>query len=465
MFDIYIINIASEIVMSIILIFLLITCMIQRKRSTTIRALLLMTATDLALMVCQIGEWLLTMVGIKYEIEPQLRVGIILTNTLDYLLCYYVSLTFYNYIKRHIGDIYARGGMMILKEERYGKQQIVTEGYVVKEKWIRVLAVWGIVITLAYVVLMNQEWFFYIDENRNAVFHIGAYLVMYLLTMSTTVSSVVALIKHRKAIGRINFWLMLFYVVPPHLLVIFDLMKDTCITYLMMSLYIFVLYIYVDVRNDRQLAKNEVQIARQEKQLEELSTQIMLSQMQPHFLYNTLTTISSLCYIEGAAKAKRVVDKFSDYFRENLDAMGKERYISFEKELQHIETYLWLEQIRFEGALSVEYDIQVSDFRLPSLAIQPLVENAVKHGIRKKKGGGTVKISTQETESEYQITIEDDGAGYDVNAVQTDGRSHIGIENVRKRLDILCGGSCDINSVLGAGTIVRVHIPKNELKE
>ena len=140
--------------------------------------------------------------------------------------------------------------------------------------------------------------------------------------------------------------------------------------------------------------------------------------------------------------------------------MGKEKLISFEKELEHLKTYLWLEQIRFGAALNIEYDIEVSDFYVPSLSIQPLVENAVNHGIRMKKGGGTIVIQTKELSGEYQIIISDDGTGYIVGTIPADGRSHTGLENIKNRLQLICNGSCQIYSELGKGTTVIVHIPK-----
>ena len=99
----------------------------------------------------------------------------------------------------------------------------------------------------------------------------------------------------------------------------------------------------------------------------------------------------------------------------------------FERELDHLEKYLYIEKLRFADKLNIAYDIQCTDFELPLLSIQPLVENAVKHGVGMKEDGGTVTIATRETDKAYEVIISDDGVGFDTEAKKNDGRSHIGM--------------------------------------
>lgn len=108
-------------------------------------------------------------------------------------------------------------------------------------------------------------------------------------------------------------------------------------------------------------------------------------------------------------------------------------------------------------ALRVEYDIQTTYFMLPALSLQPIVENAVQKGIRKKEGGGTVIIRTEETEQYFRVIVEDDGAGFDKKILGEDG--HIGLQNVKKRLLALCGGTLTIESEPDKGTVVTMNIP------
>ena len=199
-----------------------------------------------------------------------------------------------------------------------------------------------------------------------------------------------------------------------------------------------------------------------EKELEESRIAVMLSQMQPHFIHNILNVIYYLCGKNPAA-AQEAVSKFSDHLRNNLEALSQKELITFRKELDHIQTYLELEQIRFGEELSIIYDIEEDSFLLPVLSVQPLVENAVKHGIAKKRGGGVVIISSRQTEKAYQIKVTDTGVGFDVDRYMEDGKVHVGLINVKQRLVGRMNATVEIDSVPGSGTTVTVTIPKEKV--
>ena len=193
--------------------------------------------------------------------------------------------------------------------------------------------------------------------------------------------------------------------------------------------------------------------------LQESQISIMLSQIQPHFLYNTLNSIYQLCET-NPMRARALVNSFSEYLRNNLSSLEEHKLISFKTELEHINTYLDIEKVRFEDTLDIEYDIKCVDFSLPVLTVQPIVENAVKHGTSKKRGGGTVTISTDEDKDNYIIKIADTGCGFDPAKPKDDGKRHVGIENVRQRLFNMCGGTLSIESEVGKGTLATIIIPK-----
>jgi sensor histidine kinase YesM len=162
--------------------------------------------------------------------------------------------------------------------------------------------------------------------------------------------------------------------------------------------------------------------------------------------------------------AEEAVLEFSDYLRGNLDALSIKGSISFERELRHLETYLSIEKKRFGEKLPIIYDIKARNFQLPALTLQPIVENAVRHGVTKRDQGGTVTIETRENDS-FVITVTDDGVGFDVNGkLENDGRSHVGIENTMQRLAAICGGTLKIESKPGEGTTAVITIPKGEPK-
>ena len=201
------------------------------------------------------------------------------------------------------------------------------------------------------------------------------------------------------------------------------------------------------VENERELMQSQVSLA--------------ISQIQPHFLYNTLSTIAELCR-KDSAMAEEVTYRFALYLRGNLEHMGDSFPVEFSKELKHVQTYLWIEKIRFQHELQVVYDIQTEDFIIPALTVQPLVENAVKHGMMGSENVCTITIRTKCVERGYQVIIEDDGCGFDPEQVKNDGRKHIGIESVRSRLKFMVGGTLTVKSAIGKGTTVIIEIPGKE---
>lgn len=205
----------------------------------------------------------------------------------------------------------------------------------------------------------------------------------------------------------------------------------------------------------------DIQLQEKEQQLLQSRISILLSQIQPHFLYNTLTVICGLCD-ESPKEAKKVTADFADYLRHNLETLNQSTPVAFSDELQHTQLYLNIEKKRFEEKLCVVYHIKTKGFCIPSLTMQPLVENAVKHGVLKRKKGGTVTIATSEGADYYEVIITDDGVGFDPGKLQSDDKIHIGIENVRNRLWSMCGGTLTIESEANLGTTAIIKIPKGD---
>lgn len=201
------------------------------------------------------------------------------------------------------------------------------------------------------------------------------------------------------------------------------------------------------------------ELAKKESQYTECRIAMMVSQIHPDFLFKSLSSIQQ---IEGnPPETKQAIAGFGKYMRENFDTLAHREPIPFDREMEHVETYVELEKLRFKEKLTAVYRIGDRDFEIPALTLQILVENAIKHGVTQKESGGTVTITTFETPGTHVITVEDDGAGFDVSAApENDGRSHIGLENVRRRVAEMNGGSIGIESEIGIGTKVTVTIPK-----
>ncbi len=206
----------------------------------------------------------------------------------------------------------------------------------------------------------------------------------------------------------------------------------------------------------RELQKNM-------EDLSEMRIRIAVSQIGPHFLFNALSTIKYLC-LTDSKRAAKAVDELAMYFRGNLDAMTSKEPIPFEKEMMHVQHYLTLEKERFEDRITIKWEIEEKDFSLPALTLQPMVENAVKHGILKHSRGGTVTIRSEQVEDGFRVSVLDDGVGFDPTKLPDDGRSHIGIQNVRDRLRDMCKGTLEILSEKGKGTECRIWIPRGGTK-
>ncbi|WP_455790105.1 sensor histidine kinase [Amedibacillus sp. YH-ame10] len=265
------------------------------------------------------------------------------------------------------------------------------------------------------------------------------------------------LLRCRKLLSISELWALLSYCIFPLIALVLRFFWDGPQIFLSVSLAL--IWIYVVLQRDQQ-----ARLEKQENQLVQSRVAILLSQIQPHFLYNTLTIICGLCD-ENPKEAKKVTAEFADYLRHNLDALTKTNLIPFKDELQHIKLYLNIEKKRFEEKLRTDYDIQTEDFLIPSLTVQPIVENAVKHGILKKRNGGVISISTREKKECFEIVISDDGIGFDSESPPTDDRTHIGLKNVQERLFAMCKGTILIESTVNKGTIVTMSIPKEKLKK
>ncbi len=324
-------------------------------------------------------------------------------------------------------------------------------------KWVMNVAVMVCLLTVLLVVLLQAEdRLFFIDTR--GYYHRGAWFGVF-QTMGTVCllyETAVVLI-FRKYLNRRETLTFLAYCLIPLMAVALQVsIPGFPFLHVSMTLASLILYTGIQADERRRLIQTENELAVNR-------VDVMLSQIQPHFLYNALTAIAMLCG-DNPQKAKRAIVEFSHYLRGNMDSLTQQHLIPFEKELEHTKVYIGLEQMRFGGDLNVVFDIGPRVFRLPALTVQPIVENAVKYGVGQKEGGGTVWIRTRETPQAYLITVEDDGVGYDLSKPQYDGRTHIGIDNVRRRLEAQCLGSLEIHSVKGEGTTATIHIPR-EMEE
>ncbi len=217
-----------------------------------------------------------------------------------------------------------------------------------------------------------------------------------------------------------------------------------------LAMYSFILsdQIEQDLRNQREIAQQQREIAHER-------ASVMVLQMRPHFIYNTLMSIHSLCSLDPE-KAQQITMDFTNYLRRNFTAVASDSTIPFSTELEHTRAYLAVEQAQYDDMLVVDWDTPFTRFRLPPLTLQPIVENAVKHGMDLDSDPLRISIRTRYTDSGTDIIVEDNGPGFDPS---DESKPHTTLNNIRQRLEMMCGGSMSIMPRDGGGTVVTVTIP------
>ena len=148
-----------------------------------------------------------------------------------------------------------------------------------------------------------------------------------------------------------------------------------------------------------------------------------------------------------------------------MESITQKTPIPFKEELEHIKNYCDIELLRFGDKIEIIYDTEFVEFNVPSLTIQPLVENAIKHGVTKKAEGGKVLLSTRLLDDYYYVIIEDDGVGFDPqnpDYTPDDNHAHVGIQNVTHRLKTMVNAEISIESQIDIGTKITIKIPKGE---
>ena len=232
--------------------------------------------------------------------------------------------------------------------------------------------------------------------------------------------------------------------------------------YVFCVLFIAVLFVVLRLIpqniNAAEKAKElEMQKRQLEAELKESRISIMLSQIQPHFIYNTLGTIERMC-LKDPQKAFELVRNFSLYLRGNFSELDSVTPIRFTEEIKHFEYYVKIVQVRFPD-ISIEYDVETKDFVLPALSVQPLVENAIKHGLMRLENGGTIVIHSYETPTHFCVEVKDNGVGFDVT-LPIEEKKHVGLRNIRGRLSAMVNGELIIESQVNVGTRAVIMIPK-----
>lgn len=407
------------------LIFILCLCVAQTKKGLMERPYIHMLICNTVLLFCDAAAWLF-----KGRPDPFSFYAVRVANFLVFILGYVLLALFTRYLASFL-------------EEKGVPHIRMNAGFM-----------YGVMALAIVLVVLSQFNHMYYSIDAQNIYHRGeGFWLSQVFGMVGLVLNARLLLRFRKYLKtseRATFWV--YITLPVTALLVQALFYGVAVLYLATTVCLLCVYISIQVERTREADQRELE-------LEKSRTALMLSQIQPHFLYNSLDCIGELCVVDPP-RAEQAVTDFSMFLRGNIDALSTPDTIAFEQELAHTRHYLELEQMRFDNRLRIEYHIEATLFRLPPLTLQPIVENAVRYGVTARESGGTVTISTEEQSDAWVIVVRDDGVGFDSGKVPDDGRSHVGIENVRKRLTAQCGGALTVEGIPGKGTTAVFTIPK-----
>ena len=426
------INATAEIIAILFLVILFVSSVLRKSESPAKRAFSLLVLDLVLLLICNMSSWILDGKLVSPTYLPELYTLDLVLTVFDFFFYCLAGVLFFNYVCSLTGSMKA-------KQKRL--------------KIIHTLVLYCFATTAVFGLSIDTGWVCYFPAD-GYTYYTPAYGVLVVLSNPGVWLSYIFIIKNRKLLKRKRLPL-LAYLIVPMLLVVVDQLFNLSASYVCLAFVALSIYVGVDIEQDKELLAQEAEIDRRKAENTEMKVNLMMSQIQPHFLYNTLGTIYHLCG-KDAVLAQETIKNFTKYLRTNMESLEKTTPVPFEQELEHTKNYLSIEMLRFSDILKVEYDISNTDFDLPALSLQPLVENAVKHGIRSRAEGGTVTISARRENGKVFVSVHDDGMGYDTERLPDDGRMHLGIANVRKRLDYMCGGELEIESKIGVGTTATI---------
>ena len=310
------------------------------------------------------------------------------------------------------------------------------------------VALWGVFVALLIAAQFTNAFY---GTNPELAYVRGPWFPLLITPLvALTLLNTVSLFLKRKKLSKELFVALLIYLLPAAIMVFLYMFAAVEI------LVSFWLVLCAITMFGLIFRKSVKEYMNQQREIANQRANVMVLQMRPHFIYNTLMSIYSLCN-QDPQKARQVTLDFTNYLRKNFSAVAGDSTIPFTSELEHTRAYLAVEQAQYEDLLLVHFDTPHTHFRVPPLTLQPIAENAVKHGMNPYGGPLHLSIRTRETSLGSEIIVENDGA--DFNAAKENNEPHIALSNIRQRLEIMCGGTLTILARDGGGTIVKVTIP------
>ena len=310
-----------------------------------------------------------------------------------------------------------------------------------------VIALWA-VLTILLGAAQFTDFIYYVTPD-NQFFRGSWYFIIIVPMIGLIIANIIGTIIYRKKLTKKNFIAFLVYLIPLMVVMTVHIFVSVFL-FIIIAVSISALSMFAIILTDQV-----EQYMRQQREIADQRASITVLQMRPHFIYNVMMSIYYLCE-QNPKKAQQVTLDFTSYLRKNFNALAVAGPIPFTDELEHTRAYLAVEQAQFEDKLVVEYDTPNTMFRLPPLTLQPIVENAVKHGMNPDANEPLyILIKTVKTDFGDEIIVEDNGPGI---SNEDNGEPHLALNNIRERLSVI-GATLTITRIENSGTRVTVFLP------
>ena len=314
--------------------------------------------------------------------------------------------------------------------------------------FLTALILWMIYFVVLHIAQFTDSMYYLTPENKFVRGPLHFLLMIPVLGIMTL--NIAALFHYRNCISKRSFTHFLFYLGPIEIALILHPFFDTMIFVIVATISCSATLYAVT------LSEQIKQYMQQQKEILDQRSKITVLQMRPHFIYNTMTSIYYLCE-QDPKKAQQITLDFTNYMRKIFNAVVSEKPIPFTEELEHTRMYVNVSVAQIGERMSVDYDTPHTAFFLPPLTLQPLVENAVKHGLNPDSQALCVSVKTRKTEAGSEITVKDNGVGFDPDSIEPNST----LANIRERLNKHVGGTLKIESSPN-GTTVTVFVPDNK---
>lgn len=355
--------------------------------------------------------------------------------------------------------VFITGYMVIISGVAYFSSLIEKRASVSIRNW-RIME-FGIGVIGIVMVLINTVWpFLYDFDKNNRYYRLPGHRLIAFTYILGVLLILALLLNFFKDLTNLERFAICSALIFPMFSLVFQYFNYG-ISLVILSTCISVMFTF-----GSHMMDYTAKIAERERERESLMAEerirILHDQIKPHFIYNALTGIY-YGMDENIPQSKKALKSLAGYLRGSLDVLDERDNVKFEKELDTVRCYLEVEAFRFDDQVSFEVDARDTDFLLPAFSLQTLVENAVRHGIRKKDPPeGCVRIRSWFDDGMHRVEIADDGIGFDVEKARDKDGVHIGLVNTEKRLELMCGGTMEVESEQGVGTRIVLSIPEAE---